>query len=149
MSRPHDALTLRKIVEMRGVQRLAAEMGVARANAALAEVEVRREGWSRRLRDDQKSWSESLANRALSVEIVGAWAMAIHDGEAALRVIGGEITAAEQVRAERAETWGQALAREKAAEKIAATAMRKMLRRREETALGDAEDRFAQRRRPA
>jgi len=149
MRKGHEVKVLGELAEVRRVQKLGAEMAVARAESALRALEDDRERGVEQLRDQNRSWEAALLTPYLGWPVARAWSAAIVDGEAELLRLGEEILNAEADRARCAEAWRFAQARHDLAEDTARSATRRLDRRREETALLDLADRISQRgRRP-
>jgi hypothetical protein len=136
---------LQKIVEVRAVQRQAAELKVAEANQALARLNARQAEQQEILRGDQGQWKAILSASSLSLSLVGAWSAEIQKGEVALRDTAREIDLAQAEKADRGRDWRMASARADAADELAARAETADRRRLEEARLNEVTDRFAHR----
>ena len=145
MARPRDIRTLNRILDVRLVQRMAAEMEVARADAALRDLEARRCESLGVLQEEQESWSGSVAGSPINLDMAACWSSAILEREAGLRSLDTQVAGAEDDKRRMNGAWRDSMAREDVAESLARSARRSARRRREESALGDLADRTARR----
>lgn len=145
MNRRGKSKTIKKIFEVRKVQRLAAEMQVMQATAKLRQLDASREESVNRLRSDFDCWSQVVSGPSLGLHFAGAWSNVILRGEAELGGINAQIGKAEDERTRRGEEWRAAQARADAAKAMGDRALRHERRLREEAELADVADRFMQR----
>jgi hypothetical protein len=141
-----DMTALRKIVEVRFVQRRAAEIEVVRAAAHLARTRVHRDVSKENLNLDQRCWSQTVSEPSMSVHLALTWSAAILAGEATLRRMEEKVVSADAEKSRRGGDWCAAQARLQAAQDLANSASKKVRRLREETALNHLADRLLQRR---
>ena len=145
MTRRDKTRMLQKIVEVRAVQRQAAEQRVAEANRTLARLDARQAEQREVLHGDRAQWKAVLSAPSLSLSLVGAWSAEILKGEVALRETAQDIETARSDKAGRSQAWHMASARADAAEELAARAETADRHRLEETRLNEVTDRFAHR----
>lgn len=136
---------LREIVEVRVVQRQAAELKVAEANQAIIRLTIREAEQRQALRRDQDQWKAALAAPSLSLPLLGAWSAEILKRQADFAETGRDIGVAQSEKADRSQAWHHASALADAAEQMSDRAETADRRRREETRLNDIADRFAHR----
>jgi hypothetical protein len=136
---------LREIVEVRAVQRQAAELKVAEANRALTELDARQTRQRQTLEADQRLWKAAMSAPSLPLSLARAWSAEILKGEAALGETGREMDQARSEKADRGRVWHMASARAEAAEDLAIRAETADRRRLEEARLNEVTDRFAHR----
>jgi hypothetical protein len=139
------AIAFEAIAEVRRVQRLAAEMDVARAASVLRALGFKREAQVETLQADQSAWARSVSS-SFNLPLAQVWARAVFDGEGALVGLDHEIRSGEREKEQASDSWRTALARFDAVEALAASAMREARRRRDEDALNDLTDAASQRR---
>ena len=145
MRRRRELATMRKIVEVRDLQRLAAEMRAARAAEALTALDEKRAEGERRLDTEQARWAEWVGRPSLDLQMTNALSSLVLAEQDGLQRLDGEIAEAQEVKTTAAEDWMQASARLETAEDLTKAAARRVRRWREEAALVEAHDRFAQR----
>ena len=145
MARRLDVSVMDKVVEVRRVQRLAAEMRAGEAAASLREIDRRRAQGLEALQEDQERWLQCFAGASLDLGSAGAWSTAVLTAEAQLNRIHAERIDAEAERARRADAWRGAITRSDVAKDLARTARNQRRRQREEAALEAVADRFARR----
>lgn len=143
MTLPDKLVAVRKVAQIRQVQRERAELDAARASARLRELyeQRREEAGAQRLR--QAEWIQSLAGRLLSLPLAQAWAANIASGATLLTQIDGQIIEASRQKDETASDWRAAQARSEAADLIATDIERRMRRLREEATMNELVDRYA------
>jgi hypothetical protein len=146
MRRKDSAKAAQEISGIRLVQRMAAEMAVARANTAHQEAETARDKQSDRLRQDQIAWSQAVSGPSLDLHSSRFWSSEVLASQAGLREAETVVTEAGEEKVQRAGEWHAARAREDVAKDIAKSLVNGVRRRRDEAALNDLADRAAQRR---
>ncbi len=143
MRRGGDVVAIRKVQEVRLIQRLAAELAVGKANAALAKARDERDDVAGQLNEDQTAWSGSLAMRPFMPEVAAAWSAEVLRSQARLAQAESSVTTADEEKTRRSGDWRDALAREDAAEAIARPLFTRVRRAREEAILAELADRAA------
>lgn len=136
---------MKQIMQVRRVQRMAAEMQVMRANAEMQQLDAQRVESVEKLQDEQSRWSQVVSGPSLSLHEAGAWSKVILRGDAELIGIESQIRDAEEERVRRNGEWRATRARADAAKVMADRVYRRERRLREEAELGEAADRFIQR----
>jgi hypothetical protein len=140
-----EAQATQDIVELRGAQLVAAEMKALEARKDLARLHgVRAERFGA-LAAARQSWENILCVELIPIVLAQGWAMQILTVESALLELAGEIAEAEGEVERTAALWSASRARVQAAEGLVRTAVRRMMRKRQEQALGDAADRLGSR----
>jgi hypothetical protein len=137
------ARVLRKVLEVREVQRQASELALAEAARAARRAAAAREAEVERLSGLQQAWSRSLAAPPIDLDLARAWVGAVVLGEAALKARGREADAADTARTGAGEALVAALAREAAADAVGRSAQRRLALRRDEASLAESDDRTA------
>jgi hypothetical protein len=145
MRRRANVKTIKEVMQVRAIQRLAAEMQVVRATEALRQLDASRDESVNRLQDEQERWSEVVSGPSLGLHFAGAWSEAILRGEAELGRLDLQIVDAEAERTLRSGEWRAAQARADAAKVMADRVHRHERRLREEAELGEMTDRFMRR----
>jgi hypothetical protein len=145
MSRLKDVRTLRKIAEVRSIQRQSAEAEVARAAAATRRVEAQRAARLARLESSEQGWAALLGAPTLNLSLAAAWSAEVLDGEAELGRADANLALARDEQSQRNGAWSQAIARADNADDMARNAARRASRRREEAALAELADRVSRR----
>ena len=139
--------TVLAVMEVRGVQRRAAEMQVLKADAELRQLDDRRHRSVEKLKGEMEAWSRSVTGRSVGLEIAAAWSRTILQGEAELDRTDLQIDQAKAERTRLGHEWAAASARSDAARTMGERALRRARRQREEQDLSNFADQFAQRRR--
>ena len=137
---------VRAVMEIRGVQRRAAEIQVEKANPRLRQLDVQRDESVEKLEAEMEAWSKSVTGRSVGLEISAAWSRAILQGEAELGRTDLQIDEAKVERSRLTLAWAAASARSEAARSMGRTLLRKAARQLEEQQLAAFADLFAQRR---
>lgn len=145
MARRDKTRMLRRIVEVRAVQRQAAEQKVAEANQALARLDARQAAQRNALADHHRQWQAALGAPSLSLPLMQAWSFEVLKGEADLLQTAGEIERARDEKADRSRAWHIASALADAADAVAGRAETLDRRRLDEARLNEVSDRFAHR----
>ena len=140
-----DVRALGRIVEVRRIQRLAAEMQVADAVAAIHQLEGSRGENLDRLWEQEASWSREVSGGRFNLHLASVWSSAISIGEATIRQLSSRIDDAEDNKKRRCEDLHVAIARADAAEDLAKAASRRLTRLRDEASLAEMADRAARR----
>lgn len=142
MTRAREAArVLGKVVEVRLLQRRAAEMKVARSNASLRAVKDTQDDVSHGVQGQQAAWEAALAAPRPDLTLLAAWSGAVARGETRLQALATEVSTAEQRKTERTAEWRAALAKAEAAETLGKAALRRASLQQEEAALAEAADR--------
>jgi hypothetical protein len=136
------------VLQIRGVQTLAAQQDLERSDGALRRAEADHAAEAERQAQRQRAWSQAVEGEALRLEIAGAWSGALREGEEALGR--GRQAVSEATRRREAAVAGYRVAeqRESAAETVASRLARRERRRREEAEVQETADRFGRGARP-
>lgn len=145
MRRGADVRAIRKVQEVRLVQRMAAELAVGRAGLALVEAEAERGRRAEQLDQDQAAWAQSMTARPFGLEVALAWSAEVLKSQAGLIEADAEAREAAAEKDRKAGDWRGALAREDAADDVARTLFGRVRRAREEALLNELADRAARR----
>jgi hypothetical protein len=147
MTHREDVARMRDIVEVRTLQRRAAEMQALQAQADLRQADQTRVTHLDHIETQQQGWAQSLDARRLDLNLMRAWSAAIGTAHAELRGLDVARDEAEAVRAHAGLAWNAAIARADVAEELALAARQRARRRRDEAALAEMADRLIQGRR--
>ena len=135
-----DVKTMKKIAEVRAIQRQTAELRAATAAELERKLDSQRSDAVARLTDDEGRWSASLSSSSLNLHVLGAWAAAIRTGQADLRHLDSRIREASDQGDRLRADWRKAIACSDTAKAMARKALIRRERRREEAALADFAD---------
>lgn len=133
---------LRKIAQLRDLQRVAAEMEAARASARLHGLDADRDECLAVLGTDEKSWAAQLTGATINVGMALAWSDAVRNREGDIHRMNQEIWSAESDRSDRIAELQRAVAQADVAGQLASKARRDMARKHEEAVLNDLGDRM-------
>ncbi len=143
MRRGRDVVAIKKVQEVRLVQRMAAELAVGKAKAALAAAQTAREDVAAQLAQDQTAWSRSMSTRPFTPEVAAAWSAEVLRSQTRLTEAETHVTTADEEKARRSGEWRDAMAREDTAKAVARPLFARVRRAREETLLAELADRAA------
>lgn len=143
---PRDLKAALAVMEIRGLQRKAAEMQVETANAHLRQLDARRRESVENLKLEMEAWSRNVTGLTVGLEISAAWSKVILQGEAELGQTDLRISEAKTDRDRLGQAWAAATARSDAATTMGRTLLRRARRQQEELELAAFADLFAQRR---
>ena len=143
MPRHHPSKTLAQILDIRVVQRQAAQAQVVRAAERLDAAERERDAAGERLEIAEGRWRESLSGPSMALHLMGALSTEILvEAEGVVRA-DSDVAAAEKHKDQTRDHWRSALTSEDAAKALTRSARRAEIRRADEAALNDLADRFA------
>lgn len=145
MPRRASLKQMKDVMQVRDVQRLAAEMQVVRINAELRQLDAQRDESVNKIQMDHDRWVEVISGPSFGLDFADGWSRSILQGEAELGRIDVQIGQTEDERTRRSEAWQASQARADAAEAMAGRAHRRERRLAEEAELAEATDRFLQR----
>lgn len=147
MSSKHDARSLRQVVVVRDLQRLASEGSAARAASMLsARQDAQRE--SERVRTSaEENWRATLSAPSFPLDMALLWSSALLRREEELGRAARDVQGAAGELRRRAADWHAAVSRRDVAEDMARKAEKDRARKGDETALQDALDLHGLRRR--
>jgi hypothetical protein len=137
------ARTLRRLAELRALQRKKSEAQVAQSNVRSKHAEAAREKAAESLAADEEAWTQSLARADLA--LTAAWAaQAVKSAQEHRRSLRDAALADEALERARRDC-SHAIARAEAIDDIARAVVKKLSARREEARLLEMADREARR----
>lgn len=145
MSGRDEVRRTREILEVRVLQRRAAEQQVEREAARCRSLDDARDESLSRLAALHESWSASITGATLGLTMAGAWSVALGREFDGLSQLDLDIAEAQDDRRSAAEAWRGAMAREEAADTLTRMTARRARRRAEEFVLGEVADSIARR----
>ncbi|HEX8527296.1 hypothetical protein [Allosphingosinicella sp.] len=143
MKRRDEALSMKRIAEIRALQLVAAQGAAVSASKLLSGIEGERDSEALTLGAEQRSWAEAVGGGSFSPELATAWAAAIVRREEGIRGLDDRIGAAASHSDTCKAEWRSADLKARAAEEKARRAGKQAARLREESALGELADRLA------
>jgi hypothetical protein len=136
---------LGEVLEVRRTQKVAAQMGLARAQEALAELLHRREAQQALAVELQDGWSRSIGGASVELQAARGWMEAITQAETRSLALDLEIRQARSDQEQARADLMAAIGRMDASESLVRSARRRWSHRREEAALAEIDDRSARR----
>jgi len=146
MRRKAHLKAMKKIVEIRRVQQLAARIEVAKASGVLSQREARRDSDAETSRKDLIDWARAMSSPLPSLQLVAAWSAQVNASQAELRHAEADVRDGQHVKHHRTANWQETLARADAAEDLLAAASARVRAVDVENALGDLADQISYRR---
>ena len=119
MPNRNDVKTMRRIAEVRALQRQAAEQRAAGAASEQRKLEGQRKDAAEHLGEEEQSWSVSLSSSSLDLHLAGAWSASIRTGHDSLGRLDQQVRNAADESARQRDAWRTAIACSEAAEAMA------------------------------
>ncbi len=126
---------LAELLEVKTIQRAAAEMALARAIQTTRGLTERRERRAEQLDRDQASWSDRVGGGSLDLTLARAWAGEIERGAGTLVSIGQGVERALAAQSKARSAMSAAIRGVDAVEDLSRTARRRLARKTDEAAL--------------
>jgi hypothetical protein len=142
----HHPASLWQIVEIRGLQRLAAENAVEHAAATLRTKQLATKVAEQECQRIEENWLAVLASRSFSLDLAGAWSAALLQQESTARQARSEVGQAEAELDQRRRKSREAMAHDDVARELARTVSRDWRRYHDENRITNMTERFVQRR---
>jgi hypothetical protein len=147
MRRKMKVSQLRKIADIRALQRAASEGEAARANLALVERSQALERTKRERAADEEQWRDMVCGSNFNLGVIPLWTRIVMRRDVAVRQAADEAETAKSIRDRSLSRLHAAEQRSDVAENMARRALREHLRKIEKDALQAAADQHLQRRR--
>ncbi len=145
MARKNEISLLKRIAAIRDLQRAGAQAQAGRAAAALREKQSLHGDRERRRQSIEDGWAASLSTPPVQMETAALWSAALLQEDVGVRRASREVDTAAAELQRRTTGWHEATNRRDAAQDMARQAVKDCRHHREEAALQEAADRFAQR----
>lgn len=137
------ARTLKRLAELRALQRKKSEAQVAQADARSRRAEAAKARAAENLTADEEAWAASMARADLT--LAAAWAAQAAKSLQEHASLSNDAASADRALHRARQDCSQAIARAEAIEDVARSAVKKLAARREEARLMEIADREAQR----
>lgn len=141
MTRRDRVRQLRRIQEVRTVQRLAAEMETARALAHLSGLEQDRADKVERVRSAQAAWSQTVSGGSIRLDATKAWFDEVERGESELVALGELCRAARSASEAATDELAASMGRAEVADVMSRAAQRRLTLKLQAVTLDDLADR--------
>lgn len=143
MPRHHPSKTLGQILDIRQIQRQAAEAKVVQAGQRLDAAERERDTADERLEVAEARWRDALSGPSMALHLMGALSAEVLAQAQGVVEAHNEVASAQDHKTQTRDQWRGALANEDAVKALTRAARSIEVRRADEAALGDLADRVA------